>query len=1225
MRRNRGDGQKRAVSSGVAVLVIAGFLAWSGSPLVTAAAGPGEAANADVPPGDVDAGYEAGEEVVALRTEDSKTFATEQAGQLKTRVWEEPVHYAAEGAASRAEDPPRWKDIDAQLTATGNGRFVNGANSFRLSLAGAENDGTLATLDLGGNRKISFGMADAARVRGDVVSGSARSTVRYRGVQHDVELRLSSTPTGVKEDIILRSAKAPGSFLFPLQLSGVSATLDAETGAIIYHDAAGDQVAAVPAGWMEDAKGQFGDVSYELVDHAGQPAIRVKLDRAWLAKPDRAFPVVVDPTHTTRPFLYDDTLVRAAAPTTNYSSHPNLLVGASGSEKYRSFMHFGGGWRGGILPVDGHHAITSARLSLYNVSSSRCVRTNGTSMTSKAIQLKRVTQSWTNSVVWPGPAYDAATWGWSDQSLGFGDCAAGWIRISMTDLAKAWYAETFPNRGLAVLASHSWSDTHRRFASNDNTHPSQRPFLEVSWTNAAPSIPTALRPSNGGIERSVPQLAASYSDPDGDWGSIRFTVERMNNSGTWSTVVADQRSAALTGSKGTATYTLPANLPAGHYRWRARSDDYYALSGWSAYSEFRYASAALRTVWDATDVLDHTAQDLPMSALSQPIPLPQPGTETMSTTPTLQLGTSFAEGVKVTTYKGDVVHFTRPTATAAASHTGISGLTVYPADADDAGVDQVVQVMDGGGVRLMSVLTSGAAAEAHRSHNIVLPAGATIAANGADLVMRTSAGGEIGTVTRPLAVDASKKPLPSSLHVQAGRIVQRVDLTGATFPVVSGYVVVPLDVPIQQEAAPAPPAAGPIETIRMKGTARNPFGGSLAGINLQLMVNQHLTAEEAEAGAPMRFQNFGEATTDSNGYYDFTVPVTALPADLVAPDGLVRGRLVSMNTTVDNFIYEPMEVDVTPEPGEYDPAASEVAYSMAAMSSGTASAEDEPVVVASNSELTVSAVVAPNEFLPDDASSSVEYTPEPEPEPGTMTALDAWIPAQPLCKDWEWGEWEVVRNSRYRKSVSLGRMRTLSHVTITIGKFNGQNHLSEEFMTLGANYGGLAGTGTVGQSSSINTSVDWTVPVPPNFNGTVREDYLWEKRRVRCYDRRIGKQGNTRLPGAEQHYKIRPTTQVELIQNGNGDPFTCKPRYRTEHPRNMTLNMSQGRWRTTSSAVSLNGVLGGGTFKVANTRSYTTTSNNRLSVKGRPPAGQVFFLCGNDNFADQARYFMEVK
>lgn len=129
------------------------------------------------------------------------------------------------------------------------------------------------------------------------------TTVTYRGILPSTDLSLQSISGGVKEDIILNSASAPTSFVFPLTLQGLTASVTPQ-GEVAYTDASGTVRAITPQGYMQDSADplhKVGAVSqgvtYTLVPNGtGGQALQVGLDSAWVHNPAHAFPIVVDPT-----------------------------------------------------------------------------------------------------------------------------------------------------------------------------------------------------------------------------------------------------------------------------------------------------------------------------------------------------------------------------------------------------------------------------------------------------------------------------------------------------------------------------------------------------------------------------------------------------------------------------------------------------------------------------------------------------------------------------------------------------------------------------------------------------------------------------------------------------------------------------------------------------------------------------------------------------------------
>ncbi|GAA8852323.1 hypothetical protein DUHN55_40540 [Helicobacter pylori] len=201
----------------------------------------------------------AGDEVVSERSAYTRSFATSTPGVLETRVYQAPVNFR-EGA--------KWSSIDNRLAEDASGTLANRAAPFDLAIAQGSQDPQLVDLDLGRGRSLSWRMAQAA----DAPRSKTATTATFKGVRSKVDLRLRSTRTGVKEDIILASADAPRTFDFPLQLAGLTPRMAG--GSVEFVDADGAVAAVIPDGFMTDAAGEVSEgVDLSLVgDGFSHPA-----------------------------------------------------------------------------------------------------------------------------------------------------------------------------------------------------------------------------------------------------------------------------------------------------------------------------------------------------------------------------------------------------------------------------------------------------------------------------------------------------------------------------------------------------------------------------------------------------------------------------------------------------------------------------------------------------------------------------------------------------------------------------------------------------------------------------------------------------------------------------------------------------------------------------------------------------------------------------------------
>ena len=389
----------------------------------------------------------AGDEVVSERSAYKRSFATSTPGVLETRVYQAPVNFR-EGA--------KWSSIDNRLAEDASGTLANRAAPFDLAIAQGSQDPQLVDLDLGRGRSLSWRMAQAA----DAPRSKTATTATFKGVRSKVDLRLRSTRTGVKEDIILASADAPRTFDFPLQLAGLTPRMAG--GSVEFVDADGAVAAVIPDGFMTDAAGEVSEgVDLSLVGE-GSRTLRVSIDDAWVSDADRQFPVTVDPT--VQFTATGDTMVNEGNPSYNYSGWTFMRAGLFGSSRQRSLVKFNvdalsSGW------------VESASLNLYNESSVSC--------TPSTIQAKRIDEAWlTTSVGWPKPTLGSVVGQVSDAKGGPG-CAPGYVSIPVTQAIRDWSQGTKPNYGLAVTVNEYATESAKTFTTVDEG--ANEPYLKVTW------------------------------------------------------------------------------------------------------------------------------------------------------------------------------------------------------------------------------------------------------------------------------------------------------------------------------------------------------------------------------------------------------------------------------------------------------------------------------------------------------------------------------------------------------------------------------------------------------------------------------------------------------------------------------------------------------------------------------------------------------------------------
>ncbi|MBA4602792.1 hypothetical protein [Thermoactinomyces mirandus] len=132
------------------------------------------------------------QEIVELRTENSKTFIK---GDGKTYIQEEysePIHYQENGT---------WKEVDNQVIAVSGTKaldpelpFINKANKFCIGFAKQSKSEKLVRFQMG-KAKVDFRQIDGA----NVPAQTKNNKVSYEGVYPDTDLVYQTDNSGVKE------------------------------------------------------------------------------------------------------------------------------------------------------------------------------------------------------------------------------------------------------------------------------------------------------------------------------------------------------------------------------------------------------------------------------------------------------------------------------------------------------------------------------------------------------------------------------------------------------------------------------------------------------------------------------------------------------------------------------------------------------------------------------------------------------------------------------------------------------------------------------------------------------------------------------------------------------------------------------------------------------------------------------------------------------------------
>jgi len=173
-------------------------------------------------------------------------------------------------------------------------------------------------------------MAEVATLNTIENMGKATSALRYNGVYNNsVDLRYTVLHGKIEEDIILNSLGSFTSYTLEVNTDGLTAAVD-ENGSVTFTSDDGRVIFSIDAPWMMDANGEFSvDIDVDLIQRGDIAYISYTPDYEWLAYDERAYPVLIDPSFTTKFYTsnYVDTYVSNTGTAASRAVEPTMKVG----------------------------------------------------------------------------------------------------------------------------------------------------------------------------------------------------------------------------------------------------------------------------------------------------------------------------------------------------------------------------------------------------------------------------------------------------------------------------------------------------------------------------------------------------------------------------------------------------------------------------------------------------------------------------------------------------------------------------------------------------------------------------------------------------------------------------------------------------------------------------------------------------------------------------------
>ena len=402
-----------------------------------------------------------GEDVDRRDSSNTKYFKMSD-GTIKAAVYKDPVLYQ--------DSAGKWQEIDNTLETSDdendeisnfNG-YATKSNKFRVKFAKNSNQKKLVSIKMGDysvslsllnktkKNNSSMKQEKKAKIEDLTAASKASQKIYYENILPDTNIEYIVNGSGVKENIVIKSAQSNYQYSFEIDVKDLTLTLE-DDGCIYAKDVnTGKTVFVLPKPFMLDANYEYSDsVSYSISSkNKKKYEITVTADAEWINSSDRTFPVTIDPAIQTEQSntVMDSVYVASGKPTTNYWQGPMIMVGkeSSGIGKCQGLLRFD------LPSLNRGDVVIDAELYAAQI---KCDAYSNTTPDA-AIEVHAVTSSWNKkTVTWnTKPSFESTTADF--EILKAGGTQREARKWNVTSIVKRWYENpSFPNYGFLFRSS----------------------------------------------------------------------------------------------------------------------------------------------------------------------------------------------------------------------------------------------------------------------------------------------------------------------------------------------------------------------------------------------------------------------------------------------------------------------------------------------------------------------------------------------------------------------------------------------------------------------------------------------------------------------------------------------------------------------------------------------------------------------------------------------------
>lgn len=235
-------------------------------------------------------------ELTEERTQFTKEFLLDDGTKMLAQ-YAQPVHFQNE--------KKEWVDYDNTL----DNNLKNKNSNISVDLSDKAKAADMIALSANGN-SISWGYKDiencvAVKINNEDKSfgnnkftelSKTSSKTIYQNVYKNVNLEYYVTPSGVKENIVLKESDVQNEFYITYNIGALSAK-QIDDYAISVRNKNDDEVFSILAPYMTDAKGEISKklkINLEKLEN-GKLEVKLSVDKGFIQSSGRSFPVIIDP------------------------------------------------------------------------------------------------------------------------------------------------------------------------------------------------------------------------------------------------------------------------------------------------------------------------------------------------------------------------------------------------------------------------------------------------------------------------------------------------------------------------------------------------------------------------------------------------------------------------------------------------------------------------------------------------------------------------------------------------------------------------------------------------------------------------------------------------------------------------------------------------------------------------------------------------------------------